>query len=121
MARRPSAGDLRDRVAFEARVEENPDSPLDYGNTESVWAEQFEQRAAYMHLRGGDAVQAARLEGRHIQVIRVRSDSATRIITTDWRAIDQNTGDVFNVRDASPTREAPLHFIDLLCEKGVAT
>lgn len=121
MARRPSAGDLRERVAFEARVTENPDSPIDYGNTESTWAEQFERRAQYIHLRGGEAVQAARLEGRHIQVIRIRSDSATRIITTDWRAVDQKTGDVFNIRDAAPTKEDPLRFIDLLAEKGVAT
>lgn len=118
MARRPTAGDLYERVAFEARVSENPDSPVDYGNTESTWAEQFERRAQYIHLRGGETVQAARLEGRHVQVIRVRSDNATRIITTDWRAVDQRTGDVFNVRDVTHTPDR--QWIDLLCEKGVA-
>lgn len=120
MARKPSSGDLRERVRFDALVEENPDSPIDYGNTESTWAPQFERRANYTHLRGGEAVQAARLEGRHIQVVTVRSDSATRIVSADWRVVDLKTGDIFNVRDVTPTRGAENQFIDFLCEKGVA-
>lgn len=119
MARPTSAGDLYYRVGFEARVEENPDSPIDYGNTVAAWSEQFERRAAYIHLRGGEAVQAARLEGRHVQVIRVRSDSATRTLTTDFRTVDKRTGDVFNIRDV--THDVDRQWIDLLCEKGVAT
>lgn len=118
MAKRPSAGDLYERVGFEARVEENPDSPVDYGNTEAAWVEQFERRAEYIHLRGGETIQAARLAGRHVQVIKVRSDTATRTVTTDWRAVDKRTGDIFNVRDVTPSKNR--QWLDLLCEKGVA-
>ena len=119
MANRPGAGSLYERVGFEERLSQNPDSPADYGNTEDAWTERFERRAEFIHLRGGEDVQAARLEGRHVQVIRVRADSETRTITTDWRAVDQRTGAVFNVRDASQSDDR--QWIDLLCEKGVAT
>ncbi len=119
MAKKTSAGDLFYSVGMEARVEENPDSPVDYGNTESTWTEQFAVRAAYIHLRGGEAVQAARLAGRHVQVIRVRASTATRTITTDWRAVDKRNGDIFNIRDV--THDNDRRFIDLLAEKGVAT
>ncbi len=119
MAKRPSAGDLYDRVGIEARISENPDSPLDYGNTEYNWTEEFAVRAQFIHLRGGEDVMAARLSGKHLQIIRVRSSIATRTITTDFRVVDKRTGDVFNIRDV--TRDVERQFIDLLCEKGVAT
>lgn len=119
MARRTSAGELYYRVGLEARVEENPDSPFDYGNTESEFREQFACRAAYVHLRGGEDVMASRLQGHHVQVIRVRSAASTRTITTDWRVRDKTTDELFNIRDI--TRDVGRQFIDLLCEKGVAT
>ncbi len=119
MAKQPSAGDLYERVGFEARLSENPDSPIDYGNTEFDWVEQFAVRAQFIHLRGGEDVMAARLEGRHTQVIRVRSSIATRTITTDFRAVDKRTGDIFNIRDV--THDVGRQFIDLLAERGVAT
>lgn len=120
MTKRTTAGDLYYRVGIEARVANNPDSPLDYGNVENAWVEQFETRAAFIHLRGGEDVLAARLQGRHLQVIRVRNSTETRTITTDFRVVDKRNGDVFNVRDVTPDREG-RQFIDLLCEKGVAT
>lgn len=119
MAKTPSAGDLYYRVGIEARVAENPDSPIDYGNTENAWVEQFAARAQFIHLRGGEDVMAARLSGKHLQVIRVRSSTSTRTITTDFRVVDKRNGDVFNIRDV--TQGVDRQFIDLLCEKGVAT
>jgi len=117
--KRPSAGDLYYRVGFEARVVENPDSPIDYGNTESTWVEQFACRAQFIHLRGGEDVIAARLEGRHLQIIRVRASSETRLVTTDFRVVDKRNSDIFNVRDV--THNVDRQWIDFLVEKGVAT
>jgi head-tail adaptor len=118
MAKKPSAGALYENVAFDKRVEGNPDSPADYGNTVMDWAEQFVRRAAYVHLRGGESVMAGRLQGRHSQIIRVRADSGTKAITTDWRARDKRTGVAFNIRDITPS--ADRLWLDILVESGVA-
>lgn len=118
MAKRPSAGDLYERVAFDRRADANPDSPVDYGNTVSDWVEQFTCRAQFIHLRGGETVMASRLEGRHSQVIRIRASVASRAVDTDWRVRDVRTGAVFNVRDITPSDDR--QFLDVLCEKGVA-
>jgi hypothetical protein len=116
---RLSAGDLYYRVAFEARTMENPDSPADYGNTESTWVELFSCRAEFIHLRGGEDVMAARLQGRHLQVIRVRASDETDAVTTDNRIVDMRNGDILNIRDV--THDTDRRCIDFLCEKGVAT
>ena len=83
------------------------------------WQTQFSVRAAYRHLRGGESVIAARLQGQHTQVITVRASAQTRQITTDWRLVDARDGTVFNIRDV--TAETDRQWISLLCERGVAT
>jgi SPP1 family predicted phage head-tail adaptor len=107
-------GDLYYRVAFDKRSEVDDG----YGNTVSDWAEQFQCRAAYRHLRGGESIMAGRLEGKHVQVITVRASSQTRQVTTDWRMRDARDGTVFNIRDV--TAEIDRMFISFLCERGVA-
>lgn len=114
MAKQISAGDLYYRVAFDKRAEVDDG----YGNTVSDWREQFQCRAAFRHLRGGESVMAGRLQGKHVQVITVRASSQTREITTDWRVRDVRTGEAFNIRDV--THETDRAFISFLCEKGVA-
>lgn len=109
-----TAHDLFYRVAFDRRV----DVDDGYGNTKGDWQEKFQCRAAYRHLRGGESVMAGRLEGRHTQVITVRSSSQTRKVTTDWRVRDVRTGDEFNIRDV--TQETDRQWISLLVERGVA-
>ncbi len=128
MPKRPSAGRLVEKVAFDRRQIDNPDSPADYGNTETTWVEQFDCRAEFIHLRGGEEVMAARLANKHVQIIRVRSAVLTRGVEPDWRIRDENsgvfttggewTGDVYNIRDITPSDDR--QWIDFLCEKGVA-
>lgn len=112
---KPTAGDLVYRVAFDVKGGPVSDGA---GGTAKAFAEHFQCRAGFIHLRGGEAVQAARLEGQHPQVIRVRSSAQTRGVTTDWRIRDVRTGDVFNIRDITPGLDR--QFIDFLCQKGVA-
>lgn len=126
MAKRPSASDLVHSVAFDKRVEENPDSPIDYGNVESDWGQQFECRAAFIHMRGGESVLSARLSSQHVQVIRVRASNNTRSATTGWRirdlhsgVLDTNgnwTGKEFNIRDIEPSEDR--QWLDFLCDTG---
>ena len=89
MAKQLGAGDLCYRVAFDRRA----DVDDGYGNTVSGWVEQFQCRAAYRHLRGGEFVMVGRLQGRHSQVIAVRASSQTRQVSTDWRVRDARTSE----------------------------
>lgn len=114
MAEKLGAGDLYHRVAFDRRAEVDDGM----GNTQSEWVEQFQCRAAYRHLRGGESVMAGRLEGKHTQIITVRASSQTRTITSDWRVRDARSGGAFAIRDV--THETDRQWISLLVERGVA-
>lgn len=108
------ANDLFYRVAFDRRAEVEDG----HGNTVSDWVEEFQCRAAYRHLRGGESVMAGRLEGKHTQIIAVRASSQTRQITADWRVRDARSGNTFAIRDV--THETDRQWISLLVERGVA-
>lgn len=114
MAKRPSAGDLYYHVAFEKQGSGDDGA----GGRMTAWAEQFRCRAAFHHLRGTETVLAARLEGTHTQVIRVRASTQSRAVTSDWRIRDVRTGDLFNIRDVEP--QVDRQYISFLCQKGVA-
>mgnify|MGYP003574951648 CR=1 FL=1 len=114
MAKKPSAGQLFYKVAFDAR------EPIEdeYGNVVEGWQEKFVCRAGFTHLRGGESVIASRLEGKHIQIITVRVSTLSKAVTTDYRARDVRTGETFNIRDITPNLDR--QFIDFLVESGVA-
>jgi head-tail adaptor len=110
-----SAGKLFFKVGFQ-----EPTSASDgAGGVVGGFAERFAVSAGYRHLRGTETVMAARLSGRHTQVILVRSSGQTKQVTTDWRIVDKRNGDVFNIRDITPSDDRG--WFDILAEKGVAT
>lgn len=111
------AGKLTERVTLAKRQEINPDAPNDYGNTVADWQDQGTVWAEFVHLRGGEAVIAGRLQGRHPMVVRVRASALTRAVTPDWRLMDSR-GMVYAVRDVTPDPDRSS--LDLLCESGVA-
>jgi SPP1 family predicted phage head-tail adaptor len=115
MAMSNGAGDLRERVAFDQRGAASDDG----GGTTTTFVEQFQRRAAYVHRNGGEAVMADRLQGKHTLVIRVRADSQTRTVSTDWRARDARVGTVYNLLDVTPTVDRK--WVDILAQSGVAT
>lgn len=117
-ADRPSSGKLRERVTLASRIEINPDAPNDYGNTVAEWIDRATVWAEYIHLRGGEAVIAGRLQGRHSQIIRIRASALTRQVATDWRVTDARTGVVYAVRDVTHTPDRM--WVELLVESGVA-
>lgn len=108
------AGRLQERVSFSKRGEQQDQ----YGNTVVGWIEQFQAAAGYLHLKGGEAVMAARLENRHPVIIRIRTSTAARSITADWKLTDTRTGKEYAIHDVTPAEDRL--YIDLLCEGGVA-
>lgn len=113
MATQRSSGDLFYRVAFDERTTADRGDGVLVDN----WQERFSVRAGYIHLRGGEAVQAARLAGRHTQVIFVRASEQTKAVRTDWRVRDVRSGEIFNVLQAVPTVDR--RWIDFTCQSGV--
>jgi head-tail adaptor len=82
------AGDLTSRLAFDS-----PTGTDDgFGGKTMGWAEEFQRSAKMIYQSGSEAVQAARLAGRSIYKIKLRNDSGTRRISTDWRARDVRRG-----------------------------
>ncbi|SDF91379.1 phage head completion protein [Alloyangia pacifica] len=82
------AGVLTERVAFD----ENVGVTGSLGGTVTTWTERHLCRAEWIYQRGDEAVQAARLAGRRVFKIKVRSCAATRSITTDYRMRDMRRG-----------------------------
>lgn len=109
-----AAGPLYEKVAWDARVIASDG----YGNEEGEFAEEFQTRAGYTFLRGGETVLAGRLTGRQPVVVRVRSTSNTQQIQPDWRMRDLRSGKSYAVRSVIPTLDR--QFIDVTCEEGVA-
>ncbi|MGV1913858.1 head-tail adaptor protein [Agrobacterium vitis] len=112
MAKPRSASDLFHLVAFDQRQE------IDRGDGVTVgqWVEQFQVRAGFIHLRGGESVMADRLQGQHTKIIFVRASSQTRQVGTNWRVRDVQAGAEFNIRDITPTTDR--RWIDFLCQSG---
>lgn len=110
----PGAGDLRDRITFEARGEDANGDPL------GPWAPQFTVWAQLVWLRGSEAALQQRLEGKQPVAIVVRSSSSTRAINTAWRAVNaRDPEQKFNLTSVSPAKEAG--FLDILAVMGGAT
>lgn len=107
-----SASRLQHKIAFYQRAAQDDG----YGNTLTDWAKRFAVNAEFIHLRGGEQVQASRLAGRHPQIIRVRRSARIAGVDVSWSIRDERTGKHFNIRDVTPdeTRE----WIDFLCETG---
>ncbi len=109
------AGDLRHRVAFDKRQRVKDGA----GNWQSSFVEQFQRRAAFVYAGGGEAVMAARLEGRGVLKVRVRSCSLTRTITQDWQMRDARLGTVYAIKEVDAVTDR--QWVYLVVERGVAS
>lgn len=120
------AGRLQQRVGFDIFVE----TPDGSGGQARAWTEQFTCLAEFIYSRGSEAVDAARLQGRAIYKVKIRSSVASRAITTDWRMRDVRrglpdgvTGDVlpgtrFNIREVDAITDPA--WVYLVVESGGA-
>lgn len=112
-------GALRYRLKFAERdtVED------EYGNPSSGWLDRFTVAGNITARLGGETVEAARLAGRQAVILTVRRSPDTRLITTDWKAVEVESGTEFNIRSAvDPFVGDGGHglYIDMLAETGVA-
>ncbi len=108
------AGILRERFAFDRRIVTDDGA----GNTSGAWLEQFVTAARRESLKGGEAVQAARLENRQPYLCTVRYTPRTALITHEWRCRDTRTGIVYGI--ASLTTRPRLDYRDMICTEGPA-
>lgn len=114
------AGELRQRVRFA-----QPDTVQDdYGNVSTGWLTRFTVWANIApRLGGGEVVMGARLGGQQPVVIRVRQSPDTRLVRTDWKVTDVNSGTEYNIRSITdPDLGNVGHgkWVDMLAESGVA-
>src|SRR5829696_8140299 len=93
------AGRLPHMLKFQQRTV----VPDDYGNTQSVFADAFTEPAELVIPRlGSKSVVAARLQGTQPVTIRVRHNSRTVQIQSDWRAVDSRNNAIIYALTAAP-------------------
>lgn len=116
---------LREQVAFDVPAE----APDGSGGVEAGWLEQIANcKAHFRYLRGGETVQAARLEGRQPVVVTLQASAVTRAITSDWRMRDVRREEFdddgvlmrgeYNIRAVVETEDR--QWIEVTAETGVA-
>lgn len=115
MAAETGAGDLTEHVAFDKPMRGTDGG----GGVHDGFSEVFCCRAAFIHLRGGETVLQARLQGQHTQAIRVRASSSSRAVTPAWRVRDRRSGTEFAIRDITPSVDRL--WIDFLVQSGAAS
>lgn len=112
-----AAGQLKDRVAFERRAEVDDG----YGNAVSgSWETFYECAARLRPLKGGEEVQAARLEGKQPAIVTVRRCAQALQVDTDCRVRDTRTDRVYAVTAPPADMEESRAFLDILVMSGVA-
>ncbi len=108
-------GRLIEAVAFDEPVS---DSTGD-GGTVDGYEEKYACRAGFIYSRGSEAVDAARLEGRAIYKVKIRSSAAARAIRPDWQMRDTRRSVDYNIRGIDAITDR--HWIYIVVESGVAT
>ena len=86
------------------------------GGTVDGYEEKYACRAEFIYSRGSEVVDAARLEGRAIYKVKIRSSAAARAIRTDWQMRRSVT---YNIREIDAISDRQWIFI--VVESGVAT
>ena len=116
MARRAqrAAGQLIESVAFDEL-----NSVADgYGNEQQSFVEQYRCRAGFIWLRGGEAIEAARLEGIQPAIVRIRVSEESLRIKPDWRMRDLRSGTAYAIRGI--TQSPDRGWLDVLVQAGRA-
>jgi head-tail adaptor len=85
------------------------------GGVRNGWHERHRCPAHLRFLRGGETVQAARLEGRQPVVVTIRSSGPARAIMTNWRMRDLRSGAVYQVV-APPVPTDDRAGLEITCE-----
>lgn len=97
------------------------DAPsFDSAGVQDGWSEgAYTCRAYFRYLRGGEAVQAARLDGRQPVVMTIRRSSIADTITSDWKVRDARRGTVYNI-SAPPVPTDDRMWLEITATSGIA-
>lgn len=114
---------LEQSIAFDQEVSVQNAS----GGHDTSWEERHACRAEFIYSRGSEAVDAARLQGRSIYKVKIRSCAASRAITSDFRMRDLRRGDLaaelpgepYQIREIDAITDR--RWVYLVVESGVAT
>lgn len=99
--------------------EDEGEAPDGYGGFSTDWLERHRCRAALIYHNGGEEVEAARLQGRSVYKVRIRSCQAARAITPQYRMRDARRGTIYNIREIDAISDR--NWIYIVAESGVAT
>jgi head-tail adaptor len=112
-----AAGSLRRSITVERRGTANDG----YGNTlTDTWSPVISAEPAEIRpARGGEAVEAGKIEARGLFDVRVRQSSRTLQIRASDRIKDARGSEIWNVRYIE-NRDMRGKFLTLVCESGVA-
>lgn len=109
------AGKLRELVNFQNRTEEDDG----FGNvTAGPYATVWTAPARIEILRGSETVIAGRLAGSQTVAITIRWQPAAATLTTDWRAVDARSGEIWDIASIEPDERKS--FVNILAKTGTA-
>lgn len=98
MAKRPTAGALRERVNVLAWTEVDDG----WGGTKLEWATVATVAAGFRAARGGESVMASRLASEQPYFVTLRSSTATRAITPAYKLQDaRDTARMFDIKSVA--------------------
>lgn len=89
------AGELREQIAFQRRSNDANGDPL------GDWVGVFVRSTKVMNLRGGEAVMQQRIQGKQPAILVVRACPETRALDNSFRAVNERTGQVYELSAAS--------------------
>jgi head-tail adaptor len=112
---RRDPGGQTESVVFEAEG----NVPDGFGGFTIDWLERHRCFARLTYHRGGEEVEAARLQGRSVYKVRIRSCDAARAITPEYRMRDARRGTIYNIREIDAISDRA--WIYIVAESGVAT
>jgi SPP1 family predicted phage head-tail adaptor len=112
-----TAGELRERIRFDRRLIAGDDG---YGNVIYAWQTIAGPLAARIDPgRGSEAVLAQRITGIAVYDIKVRWCAAARAIETQDRAVNERTGEEYNVTAVTNDDET-RHYMNITATTGEA-
>jgi len=112
------AGALRERLKAQSRPAGDDGFGIPVPGS-GPFTTQFSVSANLRPLRGTEAVQAARLEGRQPFVCTVRNTAQTRQITTAWQLVDtRDTSRVFAVTSPPADPDGKNAWLEFLVTAG---
>jgi head-tail adaptor len=68
------------------------------GGTSKAWTERHAPRAQWIYTSGNEGVQAARVAGREVYKVKIRSCAAARAITPAYQMRDTQRSTVWDIR-----------------------